>query len=74
MSEQKTEKQEKEIECCKKCTFVFKRLEDVPNTSNYTRVDAFFCRRYPPSTIGIIRVVHDGWCGEWKEKVSEEKS
>lgn len=59
---------EKDLECCKNCTFVHVRKELTADVSVGVPVDAHFCRRYPPSTIGIIRVAHNGWCGEWKEK------
>jgi len=59
---------EKTVEKCKNCRFVHERQEPVDGGAVYTTVAAHFCVRYPPSTVGIIRVAHDGWCGEYKPK------
>ena len=59
-------------ETCKSCFYVHKRNEPDPNGNPTSRV-AYFCRRYPPSTIGIIRVAHDGWCGEFHKNVEDDK-
>jgi hypothetical protein len=55
----------KEEECCKNCFYVHTRKEPAYESLSKT---GYYCRRYPPSTIGIIRVSHDGWCGEYHRK------
>ena len=62
---------EEDIEECRNCKFVHERQEPVEGGvgyETYKTVTAHFCVRYPPSTVGIIRVSHDGWCGEYKPK------
>ena len=63
MSKENEENEEK----CSNCLFVEVKQEDVPNSSTYTTVSAHYCRRFPPVFEGIIRVSHDGWCGEYKQ-------
>jgi len=53
---------------CKNCRFVRARQEPIDSNTSYQTTAAHFCVRYPPSTIGIIRVAYDGWCGEYKEQ------
>jgi len=59
---------EETVEACKNCRFARERQEPIDSNTSYQTVSAHFCVRYPPSTIGIIRVAHDGWCGEYKAK------
>lgn len=66
----------KEVACCKNCFYVQRRIEPAQHQNTIgvvTDMAAFYCRRYPPSTIGIIRVSHDGWCGEWHEKLGAKE-
>jgi len=57
---------EETVEECKSCRFVRERQDPTKVGVAYQTSTAYFCVRYPPSTIGIIRVSHDGWCGEYK--------
>ena len=57
---------EKVEEGCANCRYVHTRKEPGAGNNYALSKTAYFCRRYPPSTIGIIRVASDGWCGEYE--------
>ena len=55
---------------CENCFYVQTRNITAPHGGMVT---AFYCRRYPPTSVGIMRVEPNGWCGEYHKAKGKKK-